>query len=405
MITSSNIKKCVYCGDEISKESKEHVIQNAIGGLLESGDICCDSCNKFISKYIDAPFTKTFNPIIGEITNFAKTNNTKSSPSYSGCAVLDNKIYNVIIKNGKIVSCPELSAKLKQNNISNLDWQIVSYDFNIENKSFITGLSKIAFNYALISGIPLPKLQHGLLVEKKGAEISNISFTFPVIPFVALNPLDNYLELESDFLLYHNLILFSQDDKLWCYIDLFNTFQYYVLLSDLWNREKYISETYLQLLQKLDRTKPEIHIGRLKHILVYSDFYNVEPTTDIDELKKRINISIDKESLKKDMADVISQKLGTNYMMNYLRNDLSKEEIQINGESLLLYFDENDRLKESTFRRVTLGSNEFEIVSYPLLINQMCCNELLNIRKYTYPKFNRLIKYLIASKSKINDII
>ena len=31
--------KCVYCGNIITKRSKEHIIQNAIGGLYESEDI------------------------------------------------------------------------------------------------------------------------------------------------------------------------------------------------------------------------------------------------------------------------------------------------------------------------------------------------------------------------------
>lgn len=32
---------CLYCGKKILKTSKEHVIQNALGGHLESEDICC----------------------------------------------------------------------------------------------------------------------------------------------------------------------------------------------------------------------------------------------------------------------------------------------------------------------------------------------------------------------------
>ncbi len=392
-------EKCVYCGSIISKSSREHIIQNALGGLYESEDICCDTCNKFISKHIDAPFTKTFNPIISQIDNFAKTNNTKSSPSYTGHAVYDGKIYAVTMKDGKVVSCPELSALLKKNNIKNLDWQIIACDFNIENKSFITGLSKIAFNYALVSGIALSELQHGVNIEKDGTEIKSISFAFPIIPFIALNPMDSYLELQSDFTLYHNLILFSQDNKLWCYIDLFNTFQYYVLLSDSWNGKCKISKTYLQLLQKLDRTKPDIHIRRQKHILILSDLYNIEPTTDIEELKRRINIAIDKESLKKSMIDVISQKFGSDYMKNFLRPNLSQEDKYIYGNSLLLYFDEDDKLKEDTFRRVTLCDYKYKVVSYPLLIQQLCNNNQIDVRKYTKSKFYRLNKFLVNPDS------
>ena len=38
-----------------------------------------------------------------------------------------------------------------------------------------------------------------------------------------------YIELNTKLELYHNLILFSLANNLWCYIDLLNTFQYYIL--------------------------------------------------------------------------------------------------------------------------------------------------------------------------------
>ena len=219
---------CVYCGEPITVESREHIIQNAIGGLEESTDICCAKCNNYISKYIDKPFVTTFNPIIARINNFAKTNNKKSSPSYSGKAIYNGSEYSVVFKNGQVVACPELSQKLHCD-ISKLDFEIVSYDFIIDNKTFIKGVSKIAFNYALSKGMPLDAIKDGLIIVKDEDKIANISFKYPVIPFVPLNPMDNYIELKTSLLLYHNLILFSQDNNLWCYVDLFNTFQYYVI--------------------------------------------------------------------------------------------------------------------------------------------------------------------------------
>lgn len=38
---------CVYCGRKIEQVSNEHVIQNALGGLYESTEICCGVCNNF----------------------------------------------------------------------------------------------------------------------------------------------------------------------------------------------------------------------------------------------------------------------------------------------------------------------------------------------------------------------
>ena len=399
----SKREKCVYCGKVIVTRSKEHIIQNAIGGLYESEDICCDKCNNYISKYIDAPFTKIFNPIISHIEHFAKTNNTKSHPLCTGKAQYDNEIYNVQIKNGKVVGCPELSKKMKCD-ASKLDFKIISYDFNIENNSFKNGIAKIAFNFAIEKGVDFEILRKGVEINKKNEDIEKISFKFPLIPFIALNPIDTYLELETNMEFYHNLILFSQENMLWCYVDLFNTFQYYVLLSEEWDNNIYISENYLQLLQKLDRKNPQFYIRRPKDILTYAMYFNVKPCMEINILKKRVEVAIQKESLKKNMSDVISDKIGMDYFQvdkfkEMERKEKSSSFYDLMGfylESLLLYFDADDKLKDNTFRQVTkiIKEGYSEVVSYPLLINMLVKKRKINIYSYTMKKFKRMDAFL-----------
>lgn len=394
-------ENCVYCGKTITERSREHIIQNAIGGLFESEDICCPDCNNYISKYIDVPFTKIFNAIISRIENFTKTNNKKSKPSYTGKAIHNGKLYDVLMKAGKVVSCPELSKELKCD-VSKLEWEIVAYDFPIENKPFKNGLSKIAFNFALERGIPADILKKGINIKMLDDKMVDLSFLYPVIPFVPLNPIDRHIELNTDMELYHNLILFSQGKMLWCYIDLFNTFQYYVLLSDSWDENISVHETYLQLLQKLDRSTPTLYIRKPKHILTYAMFYNIEPCMDLDEFKKRIEDAIKKEPLQKEMADIISAKMGSNYLTPEIltQSDIDKRDFYL--KSLLLYSDENDRLNESNFRKVTLTGNDFEIVSYPLFINMLVRKGEIDIQSYTFTKFDRLNKFL-AGFDKIEN--
>ena len=388
-------ENCVYCGETIEIKSHEHVIQNAIGGLYESEDICCPSCNQYISKYIDAPFTKTFNPIIGMIKNFTKTHNTKSKPSCTGKALYKNEIYDVIIKGGKVVNCHELSQKLKCN-VSKLPFKILAYDFKIENVSFNNGVAKIAFNFALAKGINFDVLKKGLVVQKFKDKIEGITFNYPLIPFLSLNPMDTYIELNTDMELYHNLILFNQNNKLWCYVDLFNTFQHYVLLSDDWDESISVHESYLQLLQKIDRTVPELYIKRPKHILTYAKYYNVDPCMELDTFNKRVYEAIQKESLKKDMADVLSAKLGFNYLNAERLQEMKLEEQSRYIQSLLLYFDNDDRLNDSTFRKVTININGSQVESYPLLIEPLVRDRFHDVRAYTFAKFERLNAFLCA---------
>ena len=60
------------------KKSSEHIIQNAIGGILESVDICCPECNLAVEKFVDKDFVKIFSPITNNIDYLPKRASTES---------------------------------------------------------------------------------------------------------------------------------------------------------------------------------------------------------------------------------------------------------------------------------------------------------------------------------------
>lgn len=123
-------------------------------------------------------------------------------------------------------------------------------------------------------------------------------------------------------------------------------------------------------------------------------FYNVEPSMDLEIFKKRVKEAIQKESLKKNMSDVISAKMADKYLTPELLTQTDTDERDFYLKSLLLYSHEDDSLNEKHFRTVTLTGNDLEITSYPLLINLLVCNGEIDVRGYTYEKFNRLNKFL-----------
>lgn len=385
------LENCVYCGNHITARSREHVIQNALGGLYESTDICCPECNNYVSKYIDAPFTRVFNPIISRIENFSKTNNTKSQPACNGMTEYNGKQYPAIIKAGRVVGCPVLARELRCD-ISKLDLKVISYDFQVSNAEFKNGITKIAFNYALDSGIDLGLLTHGLDVQKTATNITSINFKYPMIPFVALNPVDKRIELDTPVDLYHNMILFNTGCQLWCYIDLFNTFQYYVLLSEKFDNTHTIHKTYIQSLQKIDRTMPKLYISGPKDIYMYATEYNVEPCMDIELFKTRIMNAINAKSQKKEMSDIIGTKIHQSFRFPY---NMSSNEIKTFWRSMNLYVDDYDNLRSRNFRVLTPNIDGTEIYLYPDLIGQLINKYGLDfIRPYTTAKFNRLNNYL-----------
>src|SRR5690606_27395406 len=166
-----------------------------------------------------------------------KTNKTEL-PSYKGLAIYieDGNIYNVILKNNKVIDCKEAKQKYRRN-FTNKDYEkfiVVSFCFEIDNENFSNGIGKIAVNFALTKEIPYESIENVIQVHKEFDEITKVKFLTPIIPFIPQNSFDSYIELETNYEPYHNLILFSEGNLLICYIDLFNTFQFYVILSENW---------------------------------------------------------------------------------------------------------------------------------------------------------------------------
>lgn len=156
---------CAYCGVDLSNViSKEHIIQNALGGLYESKTICCSDCNNRISKIIDKPFVDIFAPIISNIHNLRKTHNVNSKPRYSGVGIYDNKEYVIYLKGNKVVSCAELCKKLKCD-VSKIKFTNIYYNFNIDDKAFKQGIKKIAFNFAVEKQIPISLLKEKVKIK------------------------------------------------------------------------------------------------------------------------------------------------------------------------------------------------------------------------------------------------
>lgn len=393
---------CIYCNKEITTRSSEHVIQNALGGLLESEDICCPECNNYISKYIDAPFTKTFNPIISRIDNFSKTNNTKSAPPCTGTVSYNGREYSAIIKNGKVVSCPDLSRELRCD-ISKLPTapQIVSYNFDLENTAFQTGMAKIAFNYAMSQNVDFKYLASGLVVERTGNSVNNIQYNYPVVPFCPLNLVDAFIESAPNTTPFHNMILFSQHNELWCYVDLFNTFQCYVLLSDIVPNNKHIYANYAQTLQKLNRNAPVLDdLHDPKTVMIYAQQYGVQPTMNAAEFTRRVNNAVAIKSQKVAMSKIIGPKIASMpfmSMMMQMRGDAAS--MRLLNKSMHLYFDD-DIFQEKNFRTVTPALAGDGSVAYPHEIMRLVSETPDMLRQYTTMKFNNLNNQLRTQKQR-----
>ena len=158
--------KCCVCGIEIDEEnrSEEHIIHNAIGGVLKSDSIYCKECNSKYGSDADKAFIEIFAPIIdGLYMNFDRK---AGKTSYEGIMCdKEGNLYKTRFKNGKVISMFDKDGKYKKWEFEK--YQKVSFNFNLDNELYKKGMAKIAFNFAVHSGVEVNKLNRVFDSENK----------------------------------------------------------------------------------------------------------------------------------------------------------------------------------------------------------------------------------------------
>ena len=294
---------CYLCGNKFNdatvKTHGEHIIQQAIGGSLIEHDILCFACGDTLGAEIDIPFNKIFNSLATRlnIKKDRKSNNSSTNEVngkfISGKCQFGNEIGNVdvIWKDFKVAPVKPFhkytkdnsgviiyaNKKVSKNYIKKVEIEIknkslenkpkiticddlvglVKYPFEMNNRAFKRGMAKIAIGFASKHGIA----RHDLpLVLHIGNEAAAIKDNIPIIQFYPLGIIDKKIEEARDCTAYfpsHTIIIFTVNSMpkiLVCYIELFSTFQWYVVLNDNFHGDA-VYEYHSQRILKEDGYK------------------------------------------------------------------------------------------------------------------------------------------------------
>lgn len=355
--------RCYVCNREmidkptdmsLCKAHGEHILHNGIRGKLISRTILCEECGGSYSKD-DANFCKIFAPFIvalsdrmipadhGKTDGITLKGSIVKTPDIKEC---DESI-EVTAKNGEVIPIQPfytidgkkidvyagkkrikdyinvLAKELKDNgdDIDNYtvekhpdmhDRDYLAYYFSKGNDNFNMdfkkGMVKIATEYALHCGIAREALTEVISIDHKGKAIIDYDKA-KLIPFFPTTLFDILFEyhryLFEDGYPSHVLKLFTtkyNDGKtrLYCYLDLFSTFQYYVLLNDDYKGEE-ISETYAQrLIPK--RQHLDVRYCRPKDLSIAIQEYKIDKSRlqgkSYEEQVKYVQTCIDKYPLQ-----------------------------------------------------------------------------------------------------------
>lgn len=422
------VERCYFCDSEIyeSNRSSEHIIHQALGGLLESEEICCKQCNSSLGTSLDANFTKIFASITESFD--IKTTRKKSLLKYEGIVVHTDEngcktTYKAKFKGTDIQSIFDIHSNKFVKHVSKSErdyYKIENLEFNLSNDDFVLGFKKIAFNYAVMCGIHPSKLD--LVFDWEKREFKNEKQG--IIPFIPMNYFDERIELYTENDLIHSLILFNFENSLCAYIDLFNTFQYYVLLSESYDGDP-VYKNYCQRLEKRDfneeKIKQSVKVSDYKDAHILSMQYGIplnNPKKNKDEKSNVIESPFERiekeafEKIRKQTYEIDFHKwvYEKSYCCDFEKSMFIKGDIEESSKKYedfsFYYIDEIEDFVGNTIQYEEINLKRFRIFTIDRFDNvvRYYPNAIINkIRREGQPK--TLIPYFMAKIHRLSEVL
>ncbi|AMF96691.1 HNH endonuclease [Vibrio harveyi] len=362
------MKNCLLCRDAITDDNchEEHIIQNALGGKLKSKRILCEDCGSILNESIDTKFIKCFD-VFASSLNLAKDRNKCKKPIVDAIGVyhngekIDVKIDDFKIKPTKpifqvneqdrkvfVVAGNIKSAKGFANNkeikklindgfdvkfSDNLSEMLSKcvYNYDLDAQVLSLGLTKIAIEFSLGSGVDVNVFNH--IIDNKLKVISSAKVVpyYPMEEFEKIYEVDKHIH-ETNYPL-HCLRLFNDNNSLICYVELFSSFQFYVKLSDQYTGCD-IDKIFVQRCTHEVFDESTYMCRSVSDLQIVAQEQGVELTGTIDEIQNRIIDSARKKSYKRDFSEIVSQVQAI-YEHSLLYSTLEKTGSQLSGFSVV----------------------------------------------------------------------
>ncbi|KIO76792.1 hypothetical protein TH53_12785 [Pedobacter lusitanus] len=457
--------------DQFTTEPKfnhyEHIIQNALFGRLKPNNILCKQCGNDASTDIDKDFVTLFHFITETIKHvLIKKDHGKGSVNTMKGVLFDKELArkrDIMIRDNivapkepfydydatnSILTIYATKVRAKQytsvvreelkekgidydqlkvefvEDISHLGAVGIFFTEGIENfhQKLTDGFRKIAAGFATYSGVERSQLKN--LLEIDGDGKAEFISSGNVFPFVAVGIVDQQIEINRPDIERHypshTIILFSQKlaedvQHLYCYVDLFSTFQYYVLLNDDYKGEM-IYQSYHQATAVESKPWTDVRMTRPKYFNIIVDDYQIDTSkykgTTLTEYANFLQDAVDKYtfipalSLKEQVdriMDIVMQsytaaqtEIINTPLVDSLKK-LKKTDPIILLQELSAYFEDPEAFQ--TFRTSFFeddGSGIGEIMSTPIASSDSFMTKAV-MRAYCTMKFNQMSEFVFSN--------
>lgn len=253
--------------DDGVKGSLEHIIPNALGGQIKSEYILTDEANRSLNEDIDKSFNKIFKSWVSRLDLKRDRKTTQTFSAFNNGYNVDvfyrdgrffpkkpyfdeerKVIYADSIKNGNNYKKHLIKKRLvgESDTVTVYDDLAGSFEvpFELGNKIFKRGLGKIAAGYAAKNGVSRKNMK--CIVDLDKCKIHEKIVVSPFLPTIKSEGFFEENKHTSSHYPIHSLVLCANKDLkfIYCYVELFSAFQFYVLIDDEYDGED-MYESYL----------------------------------------------------------------------------------------------------------------------------------------------------------------
>ena len=309
--------------------------------------------------------------VIVDGVNMHKTRKTKGTPYTGVMCDQDGNLYTATYKAGKVVKLENGNSeyvKYKEG-----EFKTLYHHFKLDNEAFKLGMSKIAFNYAIHCGL------HACCLERIFDDSTKKLINKPVvIPFIPMTVFDLVMEMHPVERLFHAVRIFNNGNLLYAYIELFNTFQHYVLLSEKYNFAEYgnIDKSYGNIIESNEPLDEDLLESVTPRDYKDADIIRNQYHIDIDKLVEMLKKYHDYDSLERsEQVNMLFARIGK----------LAYEQIRVQSyikeyEDLIdRHYDSIDFLKEFTdFDDFEIKSQFMQAFEFYTIYDDDC----INFKKY-----------------------
>lgn len=359
---------CYLCENILTESnlSNEHIILNSIGGRLKSKELLCSTCNSKFGHKADGELSKQLAFITSHLQ--VKRDN-REHPTLKGLKTKDGTVYNIVDGSYPVLAKPQIIEKDENGEVKltitarnekelisvingmkrkhpELDLDSAKKKFELKNEYLneslhheitiggelaFQSIAKTAVNYYILTQKDTEHVKHLFPYLKDLDKLDIVKHFHPIKPI--------YKKESNEIIHLIHLYGNRKSRQLYCFIEFFSAFSFFVLLSDSYEGKNISCSYSYDILKSKEVTKNvtlKLKPNDINEIFTSSKLYiqdilekinRVTKIGDKIQADKQLNIII-RKSFQKMLEKHKGETVFTEQMLSDISKDIAHEYVR-----------------------------------------------------------------------------